>query len=50
MKIGDFAKACGTKISVLRHYDKLGLLKPVYIDRFTEYRYYDSSQIAVFGG
>ena len=48
MKIGDFAKACGTRISVLRHYDKLGLLRPVYIDRFTEYRYYDRSQIAVF--
>lgn len=48
MKIGEFAKACGTKISVLRHYDRKGLLKPVYIDRFTEYRYYDRSQIAVF--
>ena len=48
MKIGDFAQACGTKISVLRHYDKIGLLRPVYIDRFTEYRYYDRSQIAVF--
>lgn len=48
MRIGEFAKVCGTKISVLRHYDKLGLLRPVYIDRFTEYRYYDSTQIAVF--
>ena len=48
MKIGDFAKACNTKISVLRHYDKQGLLKPLYIDRFTEYRYYDRSQIAAF--
>lgn len=48
MKIGDFAQVCGTKISVLRHYDKIGLLSPVYIDRFTEYRYYDKSQIAVF--
>lgn len=48
MKIGEFAKACGTKISVLRHYDSKGLLKPVYTDRFTEYRYYDKSQIAVF--
>lgn len=48
MKIGDFAKACSTKISVLRHYDNEGLLKPVYIDRFTEYRYYDESQIEVF--
>ena len=49
MKIGEFAKACGTKISVLRHYDNMGLLKPVYIDRFTEYRYYDESQKPVFG-
>lgn len=48
MKIGDFARACGTKISVLRHYDKIGLLKPVYIDRFTEYRYYDRSQAVIF--
>lgn len=48
MKIGEFAKVCNTKISVLRHYDRLGLLRPVYIDRFTEYRYYDKSQIAVF--
>ena len=48
MKIGEFAKACGTKISVLRHYDSEGLLKPVYIDRFTEYRYYDESQKLVF--
>lgn len=48
MKIGDFAKACKTNISVLRHYDKIGLLKPLYIDRFTEYRYYDQSQIAIF--
>lgn len=48
MKIGEFAKACNTRISVLRHYDSEGLLKPVYIDRFTEYRYYDSSQILIF--
>lgn len=48
MKIGDFAEACGTKISVLRHYDKLGLLKPLYIDRFTEYRYYDKSQVIIY--
>ena len=48
MKIGDFAKLCNTKISVLQHYDKTGLLHPVYIDRFTNYRYYDRSQIVVF--
>ena len=32
MKIGEFAKMCGTKISVLRHYDKEKLLEPQYTD------------------
>ncbi len=46
MKIGDFAKACGVPVSVLRFYDSEGLLKPVYIDSFTGYRYYTESQMA----
>lgn len=48
MRIGEFAAVCGTKISVLRHYDKLGLIKPDYIDRFTGYRYYSAKQAEVF--
>lgn len=48
MKIGEFAKICKTRISVLRHYDKLGLLSPVYVDIFTEYRYYDRAQAEIF--
>lgn len=48
MKIGEFAKICNTRISVLRHYDKLNLLKPVYIDEFTGYRYYSRQQIPIF--
>lgn len=48
MKIGEFAKVCDTRISVLRHYDKEKLLIPVYIDRFTGYRYYSQEQIPVF--
>lgn len=48
MKIGEFARICQTRISVLRHYDKLGLLKPTYIDKFTGYRYYSQEQIAIF--
>lgn len=47
MKIGEFSKACGIPISVLRYYDEFGLLSPVYIDRFTGYRYYGEEQIAV---
>lgn len=48
MKIGEFAKMCGTKISVLRHYDREKLLEPQYIDKFSGYRYYSSEQILVF--
>lgn len=48
MKIGEFAKVCNTKISVLRHYDKQNLLKPVLIDKFSGYRYYSQEQITIF--
>lgn len=48
MKIGEFAKVCNTRISVLRHYDKQNLLKPIFIDRFTGYRYYSQEQIPIF--
>ncbi len=48
MKIGEFAKMCGTKISVLRHYDREKLLEPQYTDKFSGYRYYSSEQILTF--
>lgn len=48
MKIGEFAKMCGTKISVLRHYDREKLLEPQYIDKFSGYRYYSAEQILTF--
>lgn len=48
MQIGEFAKACQTKVSVLRHYDNKGLLKPDFIDKFTGYRYYSAEQIETF--
>ncbi|MGM9637278.1 MAG: MerR family transcriptional regulator [Eubacteriales bacterium] len=48
MQIGEFARICKTKISVLRHYDKEGLLEPDYVDPFTGYRYYAREQIPVF--
>jgi len=48
MRIGSFAKLCKTQISVLRHYDKIGLIKPDYIDKFTDYRYYDPEQAKDF--
>ncbi len=48
MKIGEFARMCGTKISVLRHYDREKLLVPQYTDKFSGYRYYASEQIMTF--
>lgn len=48
MKIGEFAKMCGTKITVLRHYDKEKLLMPEHIDKFSGYRYYSPEQILTF--
>lgn len=48
MQIGEFARVCNTKISVLRHYDREGLLVPDYIDRFTGYRYYTGEQVDTF--
>lgn len=48
MKIGEFAKICGTKITVLRHYDKEKLLVPEYTDAFSGYRHYSSEQLLTF--
>ncbi|MBQ9779310.1 MAG: MerR family transcriptional regulator [Clostridia bacterium] len=48
MQIGEFARICDTKVSVLRHYDKEGLLIPDYVDNFTGYRYYSKEQIPIF--
>ena len=48
MQIGEFAKVCSTQISVLRHYDKAGLLRPVFTDPMTGYRYYAKEQITEY--
>jgi len=45
LKIGDFAKQAQVSVKTLRHYSKLGLLKPTWIDRFTGYRYYTLEQL-----
>ncbi len=44
MKIGEFAQITGLPVSVLRHYDKEGLLVPDYVDNFSGYRYYAAGQ------
>jgi DNA-binding transcriptional MerR regulator len=45
IKIGDFARLSQISVVTLRHYDDIGLLKPVEVDRFTGYRYYSLAQL-----
>ncbi|WP_434369237.1 MerR family DNA-binding transcriptional regulator [Peribacillus frigoritolerans] len=44
LSIGEMAKLRGVTVDTLRHYDKIGLLKPFHIDPETGYRYYSISQ------
>lgn len=44
-KIGDFSSMSKTTIKTLRYYEKEGLLKPVYVDLKSGYRYYETSQL-----
>ncbi|MFL5801085.1 MAG: MerR family transcriptional regulator [Roseiflexaceae bacterium] len=44
-KIGDFSKFSHVSIKMLRHYDRLGLLRPARIDPATSYRYYSADQL-----
>lgn len=46
IRIGDFSKLSRVSVKTLRHYDEMELLKPVYVDRFTSYRYYEFHQLA----
>ena len=44
-KIGEFSSLSKATIKTLRYYEKENLLKPVYIDLNTGYRYYETSQL-----
>ena len=46
IKIGDFSKMNRVSISTLRLYDELGILKPIYVDKDSNYRYYSINQTA----
>lgn len=47
-KIGDIAKLFHISVSLVRHYENIGLVLPEYIDRETGYRYYSSKQFEYF--
>ena len=43
--VGEAAKAVGTTSETLRHYDRIGLVKPSKKDEWTNYRYYTEQDI-----
>lgn len=43
--VGEFSKVCQVSIKTLHHYDRIDLLKPMKVDLFTGYRYYDKEQM-----
>lgn len=45
LSIGEFSKICRCTSKTLRHYDSIGLLKPVSYNPKTGYRYYETSQL-----
>lgn len=47
-QIGTMAKLFQISVSSIRHYERLGLLKPEYTDSSTGYRYYSTRQFEVF--
>ena len=46
LRIGEFSRLARVSVKALRHYDRLGLLKPARTDSLTGYRYYSSEQLA----
>ena len=47
LKIGELANLKGISVKSLRYYDKIGALKPVYVNENTGYRYYAPEQLIV---
>ena len=45
IRIGDFSKLSRVSVKALRYYDEMGLLRPVKVDPFTNYRYYEHDQL-----
>ncbi len=45
-KIGVFSRVSQVSVKMLRHYDDLGLLKPVFVDEWSGYRYYSLEQLS----
>lgn len=47
LSIGQVSEICRISVKTLRYFDKIGLLKPAYVDSVSRYRYYSKSQPAL---
>lgn len=45
-KIGEFSKIVNMSVRTLRYYDEINILKPGYVDEFSNYRYYTEENIS----
>ena len=45
LKIGEFSKLGRVTVKTLRHYEEVGLLRPIHVDPFTSYRFYSADQL-----
>lgn len=45
LKIGEFSRLTQVPAKTLRYYDDIGLLKPIYVDTTTGYRFYSLTQL-----
>jgi len=45
IRIGDFSKLSRVSVKTLRYYDDMDLIKPVYVDALTGYRFYEYHQL-----
>ena len=45
--IGKMASLTGISVQALRYYDKLGLLRPTYVNPTTGYRYYSYNHLQI---
>ena len=46
IKIGELSNITGISIQAIRYYESEGLISPIEVDRWTNYRYYDESSVA----
>ncbi|MGF6905612.1 MerR family DNA-binding transcriptional regulator [Fusobacterium sp. PH5-44] len=47
LSIGEVSKITGVHVSSLRYYEKIGVLKPAYVDPENKYRYYEYTQLYI---